>query len=243
MINAPSWQKFLPIFNDLAHVAKLILAVATFFGLSLTALATSLWVFLCGIGGEISPPSALLIFLLASAFFLQSWVMYHFFPQRFISWQKVWKMSFSDFPLCWLNPPFTNIFMAISLSFYTGSLLDLSLKQSWLRSEVILAKTYKIVGEFFGLALPSLFIALLFSVVIPIFLVAKYLDGKMNLKNILLVTLCALGGLTVTVLLISRIDLLSHQSEFLGRLLVGSLPIGWFYELFVGSIAKEKRSR
>ena len=196
------------------------------------------------------------IIFLAFLFFFVSYVIYKKFPTRFIEWvpvkkyfQKAGIKGAFEFtaclPMLFLIPPGSVIILSISLSFYIFSLLSGDIAIIW----------QKVFNDREG---PWFLVAEWFLVPVFIFIFALFIRFIYYFKKRLLKAGNTIKVFIIVIFLLAWIVFMAwllhgpteHKATFLFEqiympflmLLVGAFPLGWFYELFIGSIGREERS-
>lgn len=217
-------------------------SLVTYIGLGLFALVVAFYTVGLAVKRELPQAVSYEIFFLSLAIFLLSFLTYRLFPERFIEWDPR--------ELSLYLPPFSNLLMSVSLSYFIISLLNQRAAFFW-EKLLSLAEAepliYIIIGSL-SFVIPIFVIFFIITVFLPFWFAKNFAKG------ILSKTLLAAGFIVPLVLILwfSYSGLLDKavNSQFfsdlsvqIGKFILGFIPVGWFYELFIGSIAAEKRKR
>lgn len=229
----------------LKHLIRWFTFVA-YIGLYFIGVHLALQIFLRALLGSVAIISFLLIVILGIVIFILSSLIHKKFSHRFIVWPSRERTGRPS--LSWLGPPISTSVFSLSLSVFILSFLDQNMYTLWnnyIRIDVIGLYQQIAVNFIFSPIFVVIFVLLLFF---PVFVVAKLAVGRDNLKGAILVILFIFFWLVLLNLFIfygvSPIDKALNflvESIFtpLAILVIGSLPVGWFYELFVGSLLRD----
>lgn len=244
-----------PIFNILKTWKIFII----FFGLGVFAFYVTVKFVLSVINGELTSGSLYEVAVLSLIIFAISFIVAKFFPGRFVTWNVSWlknlkKEKLIDRLIAFLAlaiffSPLTNLFVSLGLAIFLLSLINPDIKPLW--EEIIIDNEtiYKFLG---GAATIPFFVFIVIAgficgVVLLIVVFEKILKKESLLKYvgpIWLLGYLLLIELAPDFLLPQEIeDAILKISSKVVRFIIGSIPLGWFYELFIGSIAKEEKDK
>jgi len=239
--------------NKIIDRVKGWLNLITFYGLILFAFLATFhlmfgWLLADFLGFKRKFPSLIFceIITLTLVFFFVSYLVYKRFPNRFLKWRlnNLIGGLFSIF-----LPPASNFIISVALSYFIFSLLQPGVGLMWKEGPIFSEEIFK--GTAAGLI--ALLITL-FGIGIVFYISFGLLDNILKRKFpeatwIYIVFLFInLVGVCLVMAIYSwakskdfDILLFKELSTKIVKFALGFIPLGWFYELFVGSIAKEKR--
>lgn len=199
--------------------------------------------------------------------FILNLITYRLFPQRFpeVKWFRYAKPNLQSFKYFLINlkeeTMLLRILYSISLSFFILSLLDSNVREIWWRF-AILSSSYDFVAISTFLFIAGMSQLILFFGFA--YLVSKYIQGRSLIIKAIFTTVYTLLIILILILIYLNPSSVAHDSSTesifnipsdsliglmmerfftpLITLIIGSIPLGWFYELFVGSILKQKNN-
>jgi len=190
------------------------------------------------------------VIILSIIIFTFSFIISKFFPKRFIHW-KNWTQNLKNKKLIdkliilliasLLLPPISNFLMSLGLTLFIFSFIKHDVNLLW--EEIAIDS--EIIYEFLG-GVALLPFGLLFSLFVILILPWIFFEKILKKENLLkyvgpiwfVTCLTALEILKDFPLFQKIANIILKISSICVQLIIGIIPLGWFYELFIGSITK-----
>jgi len=198
------------------------------------------------------------LILFSFEIFSLSFLAYRKFPGRFIKWKQdnLWPRESAESSL--FLPPYSNLLMSVSLSFFILSFFESETRLVWEQYSGFSETIYELIAGLHVVA-P---IVIIYCVVItfPLLFLKKVFFSKRGIPTIgfyifvIIITIFLFGENSPVVKVIfdpilkntfvnSVLNNILILFTKLIKFMIGCVPLGWFYELFVGSIAKDAKEK
>lgn len=216
-----------------------LLAIA---GIYFIALYAIYGYFVSVLTSQFSPEAGFVIVTSAILLFSISIFIQKKLPHRFLDWTNL-KIITRDRLLLDIfgRPPILNALYSLALSFYLFSFLDPNILKAWKNTSFSFESVYWSIAAY-GVLGPLFMVTLLNFILIPLFLISKIVSKKnlfVKTSGVFIYIIIIFLFVIAYYLFVPDEDLMIGFMVPIAQFIIGSVSIGWFYELFIGSLAKK----